>query len=296
MSFRPSRDFGWQHALWQQLVGLGAWVYLPFLLWMAYVCVRDDPDARAWIWIILVIQPFGPFLVLLRPLRPDARLARPQVAPAVHAGSEIRRKEIAAHNIGNAHQFVELGDARREVGQWDGACEKLRSGALAKEPDNIAALWGAGQCEFHSKHFEEAKVHLAAVLKKDPAYKFGDVSLLQGRVLQALGEDPAAISHFREHTRRWRHPEALYILADLLAKQGEAAEARRLLDGLLMDLEAGAEGDRPQADVLEGAGQAASANASQGLIERRPCRRSVHSSNPTCYGSLGSPLPPEALL
>ena len=40
------------------------------------------------------------------------------------------------------------------------------------------------------------------------------------------------------HTRRWRHPEALYILADLLARQGEAAEARRLLDGLLMDLEA----------------------------------------------------------
>ncbi|AMV19765.1 tetratricopeptide repeat protein [Planctomyces sp. SH-PL14] len=231
------RDFGWQHALWKQLVGLGPWVYLPFLLWMAYVCVRDDPEARAWIWIILVIQPFGPFLYFFARYIPTRDWHGPKWLRRFTRGSEIRRKEIAAHNIGNAHQFVELGDARREVGQWDGACESYDQ-ALAKEPDNIAALWGAGQCEFQAKHFEEAKAHLAAVLKKDPAYKFGDVSLLQGRVLQALGDDPAAIAHLREHTRRWRHPEALYILADLLARQGEAAEARRLLDGLLMDLEA----------------------------------------------------------
>lgn len=222
---------------WPQFLVFGTWVYTAFLIWVAYICVRDDPEARFWIWIVLALQPIGPFLYLLIRYLPTRDWQGPRWLRRFTRGGEMRRKEIAAHNIGNAHQFIELGDIRREVGQWDGACESYEQ-ALAKEPDNIAAHWGAGQCEFHAKHFEEAKVHLAAVLKKDHAYKFGDVSLLQGRVLQALGDDPVAIAHLREHTRRWRHPEALYILADLLAKQGEAAEARRLLDGLLMDLEA----------------------------------------------------------
>lgn len=220
-----------------QLLSFGSYLYIPFLLWMAYVCIRDDPDSRIWLWVIFLLQPFGPFVYLIARYLPTRDWQGPKWLRRWTRGNEIRRKEIAAHNIGNAHQYIELGDARREIGQWTTACESYGQ-ALAKEPDNIAALWGAGQCEFQAKHFAEARTHLEAILKKDPAYKFGDVSLLQGKVLQALGEEQAAIAHFREHTRRWRHPESLYVLGELLAGQNEPAEARRILEGLVMDLEA----------------------------------------------------------
>ncbi len=216
---------------------ISSWLYAGFVLWMVISCIRQDPEARMWVWIIIALPPLGPFIYLLARYLPTREWRGPKWLRRFTRGSEIRRKEIAAHNIGNAHQFIELGDVLREVSRWEQAREAYAK-ALAKDPESVAALWGAGQCEYQCQSYEAARGHLAKILQKDPAYKFGDVSLLQGKVLLALGDDEAAIAHFREHTRRWRHPEALYLLATLLAKQGNAPEARQLLEGLLMDLEA----------------------------------------------------------
>jgi hypothetical protein len=224
--------------------GLEAWwwsvtpyLYGALVIWMAYVCVRDDPDARLWIWVILAFAPLGPFIYLIGRYLPTREYHGPAWLRRWTRGSEVRRKEIAAHNIGNAHQYIELGDIYRETGKWDQACTAFAE-AVRKEPQNVAALWGAAQCEFRREDYTTARAHLETILKKDPAYKFGDVSLLQGRLLQKVGDEDAAIAHLRDHTRRWRHPESLFILAQLLAKRGENAEARKLLNGLLMDLEA----------------------------------------------------------
>ena len=216
---------------------VSTWLYMAFTVWMLVACLRRDPEARNWMWIILFLPPFGPFVYLIARYIPTREWQGPKWFRRWTRGSEIRRKEIAAHQIGNAHQYIELGEAYREVGKWPAALAAFDK-ALAKDPESIAALWGAGQCEFQLESYGAARTHLEQVLRKDPAYKFGDVSLLQGKTLQLLGDDEAAIAHLREHTRRWRHPESLHVLATLLAKQGDAEEARQLLEGLLMDLEA----------------------------------------------------------
>ena len=74
------------------------------------------------------------------------------------------------------------------------------------------------------------------VLDQDAQYKFGDVSLAHGRALVELDELDAARTHLQQHVRRWRHPEAMYLLARLCANQGDTTAAREHLSGLIQDI------------------------------------------------------------
>ncbi|MGE0376916.1 MAG: tetratricopeptide repeat protein, partial [Planctomycetaceae bacterium] len=147
------------------------------------------------------------------------------------------RLQIAARQIGNPHQFIELGDALRETGRWDESLNAYLQ-ALNKDPSNPQALWGAGCGQFRLKQFEAAYDNLAKLLAIDPAYKFGDVSLMYGKTLHALHRSEEARTHLEGHIKRWRHPEALHLLACLYVDEGHPNKAREQLQALIMDIEA----------------------------------------------------------
>ena len=65
-------------------------------------------------------------------------------------GRQIPRLEVAARNIGNAHQFVELGEAYRETGKTDRAAECFKR-ALQKDPASMPALPAMSRIEVASK-------------------------------------------------------------------------------------------------------------------------------------------------
>jgi hypothetical protein len=216
--------------------GCAGWLYFPLMIWMVIYCVRTDPERYVWLWIILLLQPFGPIIYLLARWLPNQAFQPPQFLRKWTRGKEIQRLRIAAHQIGNAHQFVELGDALRETGRDDEAADAYAK-AMEKDGDNLQALWGAACVDYRNHRFAGARDKLATVIDTDPAYKFGDVSLLYGKTLHDLKDIPAATEHLEQHTRRWRHPEGLYMLADCYAQQGRIAEARSQLNALIEDLD-----------------------------------------------------------
>jgi hypothetical protein len=218
------------------LFGCGGWLYLPFLVWMAVYCARNDPERDVWLWIIILLAPVGPFIYFLARWLPTRNLRAPQQLRKWSRGREIERLRIAATQIGNAHQFVELGEVLRETGQLPEAAAAYAS-ALQKDPRNLQALWGAACVDFQHQKFPEVRHKLSRVMEIDPAYKFGDVSLLYGKTLCALKESEAARVHLEAHTRRWRHPEGVYLLATIYADSGEVARARDQLQALIMDLD-----------------------------------------------------------
>jgi tetratricopeptide (TPR) repeat protein len=150
-------------------------------------------------------------------------------------GREIERLAVAAHQIGNAHQFVQWGDALRDVKQFDAAASAYAS-ALAKEDDNRQALWGAGLVDFELKRYETARERLKKLLDIDAQYKFGDVSLVYGRALYELNQRDAANEHLQKHVKRWRHPEAFFVLAQIAADSGDVPAARSHLQTMLLDI------------------------------------------------------------
>jgi hypothetical protein len=221
--------FGWG-------LGVGWWLYLAFFVWMLVDCLRRDPERFIWMWVILVFQPLGAVIYFFARWLPNSNVQLPSALRKWTRGKDIQRLRIAASQIGNAHQFVELGDALRETGQTSEAAQAYAK-AIQKDGRNLQALWGAACVEYQQQQFPAAREKLSRVIEIDPAYKFGDVSLLFGKTLHALHETAAARGHLENHTRRWRHPEGLFLLAHLYADAGEHARAREQLQALIMDLD-----------------------------------------------------------
>jgi hypothetical protein len=82
---------------------------------------------------------------------------------------------------------------------------------------------------------EDVQRYCRQILDRDGGYKFGDVSLVLCRALLAQ-EDPLARQQLEQHCRRWRHPEAVYLLACSCQADGDAPAARQHLLDLLRDL------------------------------------------------------------
>ena len=207
-----------------------------FTLWMIIYCLRHDSERSTWLWILLVFPGMGAVIYFFARWLPSSSMEPPAFLRRWTEGPKIRRLEVAAQQIGNSHQFVEWGDALREVKRWPEARVAYLQ-ALAKEPGNLPALWGAANTESQLEELPAARPHLEAILRIDPGYKFGDVSLLYGKTLHALPEREAELAHWRTHLKRWRQPEALSLLAELLIERGEFPEARQCLNTLIADIE-----------------------------------------------------------
>ncbi len=224
---------GWSYAL----LGMRftTLLYTAFWLWMVWHCLRTEPDRFFWLWLLFVVQGVGPVLYFVLRYLPSTEFRPPSFLRRWTRGRELARLETAAIQIGNPHQFIQWGDALREVGRYEeAACAFDR--ALTKDALNLQALWGAAQVATIRRQWERTRDLTRRILDKDPQYKFGDVSLAHGKALIELGERDAAAAHFEQHVHRWRHPEAVYLLASLCAEQGHRQAARAHLQSVLHDI------------------------------------------------------------
>lgn len=212
--------------------------WLAMTIWMLYECVQKDEERHIWFWIILIIQPIGAFLYFFIRWLPRRRggVSAPSGVKRWSQRRELSQLKMASRQIGNAYQFIQLGDKQLELRDFDEALTAYDQ-ALDKEPSNLQALWGAAVCHMHYENWETARKHLTKILDEDPNYKFGDVSQAYGRALLAMGELDAARVHLEKHVQRWRQPESIYLLAETYAQQGEEAKAREQIEALLLDIE-----------------------------------------------------------
>lgn len=221
------------------LVGLATSVvsglYLVFWLWMIWHCVRTEPDRFFWLWMMVVVQVVGPLLYFGLRYLPSLNTTSPAFVRRWTRGRELTRLETAAIQIGNAHQYCQWADALRDVGRLDAAARAYGQ-SLARDPFHLPALWGATQVAVAQRRPLEALDLARRILEKDPQYKFGDVSLALGKAILDAGDPVGALAHFEQHVKRWRHPEAVYVLAKLYSQQGNARAARQQLEALLLDL------------------------------------------------------------
>lgn len=227
----------WLTLLLQSVGGILAMLSLPMMGWALYLWSRNDAGNYAWLLAILLLPfPIAPIYIAQSYL-PNGRLATPVWLRRFTRKRELRRLEIAARQIGNPHQYVQWGDALRECSEWTAARNAYEQ-ALARDPQHLPALWGLSLVMRQLSDWDSLQATCAQILQLDPQYKFGDPSVLYGAALVQRGDYAAAKTHFEQHLRRWRHPEAMYLLADCQSRLGEHAEAERLLENLLLDLDA----------------------------------------------------------
>lgn len=215
------------------------YVVLAFWIWMIFDSARNEPE-RTWLWVVVILGPLGAVIYFLVRKLPALNLPKPAFLTRWTRKKELWAAEAAARNIGNAYQFVALGDLQRELREPQLAADSYGK-ALAKEPKNLQALWGLALIEYEAKQYAAARERLSTIVSVDPNFKFGEAFLAYGRTLAALGEADAAREHLQGGIRRWSYPEAHVLLAGLLIDRGETAEARKLLEQVVVDMRAGPE-------------------------------------------------------
>jgi len=212
-------------------------LYYAFWLWMLIDCIVREPDRFFWIWLLVVASFPGAIVYAIVRFFPQRDFTAPTWLRGWTRGRELARLETASEQIGNAHQFIQWGDALRDIGRWDQADAAYRR-AIEKDAKSQPALWGAAQVAVKRKRPDDVLTFCRRILDADPQYKFGDVSLAYGRALIDKQDFAAARAHLEQHVRRWRHPEAVYLLACRCRDDGDAAAAREHLLSLLRDLNA----------------------------------------------------------
>lgn len=206
-----------------------------FWLWMIYDCIQNDPERHIWLWILIFLNFPGAILYFIVRRVPKMKIPVPKSLRRWTCRKELWKAEADARNIGNAHQFVILGDILHDIGQTHRAEEAYKK-AIEKDNSDVQALWGAALTDISNRNFDSTKHHLQTLLKLEPGYQYGEASLVYGRTLFALGEKKSAKSHLEKHLHNWDHPEVRIILATILIEQNNHQEARSHLESMLEDI------------------------------------------------------------
>ena len=209
-----------------------------FWIWMLYECLRSGKGAQQWLWILIFLNIIGAamyFVIEWLPQHPNflSRLGSAGGFTTRKMRDQLWQAEADAKNIGNATQFVTLGNLLFDMNKTEKSADAYAQ-ALEKEPQNAKALWGAAQAASSLKQYDEARDYLARLLAVEPEYAYGDASLAYGEMLYRTDEKAAAAEHLKKHLKNWSNPEGYLILASIQTEDKEYDAARESLETLII--------------------------------------------------------------
>ncbi|MEL6493534.1 MAG: tetratricopeptide repeat protein [Cyanobacteria bacterium J06623_7] len=206
-----------------------------FWIWMIWECVTHDPQKHTWIWVLILFNFPGAIIYFLVRRLPELDFPAAKYVQRRLRRDELWNAEAAAVNIGNAHQWVMLGDIRQELRLFDKAKEAYLQ-ALEQEPNHLKALWGMVHIAYEKDNFTDARTYLVQILKLKPDYEYGAAALLHIKVLLELEEKAAARSLLEENLQIWNKPEAYLLLAKLEIEEDEKEIARQHLEKMIANI------------------------------------------------------------
>jgi hypothetical protein len=189
--------------------------------------IRRRPD-NYWMWIIL----FGPSGVgalayIVVEVVPDLGLLRRSFTIFSHR-KRIGALEVIVLDNPSAGNFEELGDLYLEQKKFPQA-KDCYDRAISTRTDSPDPFYRRALCEIEMADFPGAAEDLERVMKKDPNYDYQRAAGLLALAWANSGRHDQAASLFEKVTQTSTLSETQYNYAQLLAAQGNLAEARQWL-------------------------------------------------------------------
>ena len=201
-------------------------------------CIQNEPDRQIWIWILIFLSFMGAIAYFFLCYLQRNNLPLPRYFNHWTHQRQLWNAEAAAQNIGKDHQYVELGKILYDMGTLERSASAYQT-ALEKNPQNLQALWGAAEVALGMKNFEGAKVHLEALLKIDPDYKYGEASRAYAKTLIAMQDLETAKERLEQNIRQWNNSEDRLLFAEIAIEQGDKEVARNHLQTMISNLRGG---------------------------------------------------------
>jgi hypothetical protein len=192
--------------------------------------IRNRPETY-WFFIILFLGPLGAAAYFFIEVLPGFRWKMPAIERW-----ERRRRKAWLHNLVNEAPSQEaLGELARicaKEGEHARAIE-LFGEALRRDPGDLESLYGRGLSAIEMQNYQAAVEDLLALRAADAAFKLHQGNLALAGAYEGLGDEDKAVEVYRQILARTPVSQAYYGLGRLLAKQGQAAEARQALQEIL---------------------------------------------------------------
>jgi hypothetical protein len=208
-----------------------------FWIWMLIDCMRTEGPRSEWRYILFFANVAGALAYFVVRWLPSNPIVLPAFMRRWTYGQKLEAARAAAINIGNAHQYEQLGDIHLQMGNRTAALQAYQT-ALDKNAKSTNALWGIAQVYFYNQDWAQAQDPLERLLKLEPDARFGEASLMYGKVLYELQEWQLLKPHLEKDFRSWSHPESGVMLATRLRQEGNPAEAQKLLETMIARMQA----------------------------------------------------------
>lgn len=209
-------------------MGMLSHLFYPWSLLIQLVAIvhfiRRRPDTY-WIFVILFLGPIGAIVYLAVEALPDLQLWSAQSQRGASRGKRIRALELAIRDNPSSGNFEELGDLYMEAGRLAEARAAFDR-ALAARSTTLDTVYHRGICALSLGDAPAALADLEQVHTQAPGHDFQRAAGLLAQAYAATGQPEKAEALFRQVTVTSTLSETYLNFADLLAAQGNAAEAR----------------------------------------------------------------------
>ena len=196
---------------------------------------------QSWGWIIFmpVVGALAYIVVEIIPewfASPEGRRARRRVAYRLDPEKgyrELADQLVAVDTIANR---VALAEECLEIGRFDEAEQHYDHILKLPMGDNPAYAFGKARAQFSANRFPDALATLNDLQKRWPDFQSAEAHLLYARALAEVGRVDEALEEYKAVSAYFPGAEARVRHGMLLQTVGRTAEARAILNELLIQM------------------------------------------------------------
>ena len=192
-----------------------------------------------WIWVLVFLPAVGALAYLVVEILPElfgsrrARRAARGVRRAIDPGQDLRRYEAEARRTGDVASNQRYADELVRQGRNAEALDIYRQTLRGLYEHDPNMLLGLARAQFAGGVAGAARATLDTLRATNPDFRSPDGHLLYARALEGEGNHAGALDEYRQLSNYYAGAEAALRYAQLQARTGDKAAARRTLEHLL---------------------------------------------------------------
>jgi len=196
---------------------------------------------QLWIWVLIIpgLALAGVLAYIVVEILPELFRSRTAqrtargLRKAMDPGAELRRYESEARVAGNVASRQRYADELVRHGRFDEAIGQYREALTGLYQHDPNLMLGLAQAQFGKGDAAGARATLDELIRLNPDFRSPVGHLLYARALETEGNVHKALEEYHALANSYPGAEAAVRYAQLLQKQGERAEAQRVVRELL---------------------------------------------------------------
>ncbi len=213
---------------------------LPYILSLGLIvhCMKTG-RSWIWVWVLLFLPMIGALAYVAVEILPElfrsrtARSTARGLKKAMDPFADLRRFANEAELIGNVASRQHYAEELTRHGRYAEAILQYRQTLTGLYEHDPNLMLGLARAQFGNGEASAARATLEELVRRNPDFQSPERHLLYARSLEAEGNVVKALEEYRTLAHAYPGAEAAVRYAQLLDRQGQRDEARKVAQDLL---------------------------------------------------------------